>query len=163
MPLSCSMLILAPDYHSSYGSLVQKYFVAEGLASGHRVVLVDSDPKNFVRDLMWYQSNSTTAGSRGSSGDRSGRGGDSDAEAEQTTDGDQKIKIAWRYEQMKRFQTSVEPMSAYARLASGFEQGIAERMGHSFHTGLLTIIAIPSTCLCGFQTLLLKQHEKQVI
>ncbi|KAF7784477.1 hypothetical protein Agabi119p4_642 [Agaricus bisporus var. burnettii] len=112
LPLSCSMLILAPDYHSSYGSLVQKYFVAEGLASGHRVVLVDSDPKNFVRDLMWYQSNSTTAGSRGSSGDRSGRGGDSDAEAEQTTDGDQKIKIAWRYEQMKRFQTSVEPMSA---------------------------------------------------
>jgi elongator complex protein 4 len=108
------MLTLAPDLHSSYGSLVQKYFVAEGLASGHRVVVVDSDPGNFVRDLMWYQNNSSTAGLKGSGGDRSGHGADSDAESEQTKYYDQEIKIAWRYEQMKQFQTSVEPMSAYA-------------------------------------------------
>lgn len=48
-------------------------------------------------------------------------------------------------------------------LASGFEQVVAERMGHSFHTGLLMITATPWTCLCGFQALLLKQHYERVI
>lgn len=87
---------------------MQKYFVAEGLASGHCVVVVDGDPRNFVRDLMWYPNDSSTAGLRGSGG------ADGDDEAEQTKGSDQEIKIAWRYEQMKQFQTSVEPMSAYA-------------------------------------------------
>ncbi|KAF9454884.1 PAXNEB-domain-containing protein [Macrolepiota fuliginosa MF-IS2] len=108
LPLSCSMLILAPDLHSSYGSLVQKYFVAEGLASGHRVVVVDSDPGGFARDIMWYPKGSAISTSKGGSG-ISDIGAESDDER---MDGqDQKIKIAWRYEQMKQFQTSVKASS----------------------------------------------------
>jgi len=96
------MLVLAPDFHSSYGSLVQKYFIAEGLACGHRVVIVDSDPEDFVRDVMWYPKGYMTPESR----DGCSRVPDSDEE--ETRAQDQKIKIAWRYEQMKQFQTSVK-------------------------------------------------------
>ncbi|KXN89848.1 Elongator complex protein 4 [Leucoagaricus sp. SymC.cos] len=105
LPLSCSMLILAPDMHSSYGSLIQKYFVAEGLASGHRVVVVDGDPEDFVRDIMWCPKSYTASESRSGSGSENGLDSDDD---ERTQGQDQKIKIAWRYEQMKQFQTSVK-------------------------------------------------------
>jgi elongator complex protein 4 len=129
LPLSCSMLILAPDLHSSYGSLVQKYFVAEGLASGHRVIVVDSDPEGFVHDIMWYPKSYATVESSSSRGTRNGL--DSEDE-EKTKDKDQKIKIAWRYEQMKQFQTSVESPSLYVSLIFVLEQGITEHMEHSF-------------------------------
>lgn len=161
MPLSCSMLILAPDFHSSYGSLVQKYFVAEGLASGHRVVVIDSDPGSFVRDIMWYPKDFTTVRSKDIIGNVNKDGADSDDE--QMKDPDRKIKIAWRYEQMKQFQTSVNPASLYVSLTIDFEQGVAEHMGHSFLTGLLMIIAILSTCLYAFQALSFKQHYKWAI
>lgn len=98
LPLSCSMLVLAPDSHSSYGSLVQKYFIAEGLASGHRVAVVDSDPDDLARDIMWYPKSSTISVS-------SNDGVQSDGD-EQVGVQDQNIKIAWRYKQMKQFQTS---------------------------------------------------------
>jgi len=99
------MLVLAPDLHSSYGSLVQKYFVAEGLACGHRVVIVDTDPEDFVRDVMWHPKGYMTPESRGGCS-RDNNVLDSDEEETRTQY--QKIKIAWRYEQMKQFQTSVK-------------------------------------------------------
>lgn len=92
------MLVLAPDLHSSYGSLVQKYFIAEGLASGHSVAVVDSDPDDLARDIMWYPKSSITSVS-------SNDGVQSDGD-EQVGVQDQNIKIAWRYKQMKQFQTS---------------------------------------------------------
>ncbi len=117
IPLSCSMLVLAPDLHSSYGSLVQKYFVAEGLASGHRVVIVDSDPDDFVRDIMWYPKNSTThvPSNDGVQSDDDGQMG-----------GQESIKIAWRYKQMKQFQTSIKASSLYVSPVVGLEQSLAD-------------------------------------
>lgn len=154
------MLILAPDLHSSYGSLVQKYFVAEGLASGHRVVVVDSDPRNFVRDIMWYPKGSTTAAPKG--GSSVGDGAESDDD-EQSKGPDQKIKIAWRYEQMKQFQTSVKASSLYVSPVIDLGQGVAERPGSSVYTGLLMIIVTLLICLCMFQTLSFKPRCKRVI
>jgi elongator complex protein 4 len=66
---------------------VQKYFVAQGLASGQSVLIVDDKAEDFVRDVMWIPQ----------SGDEEGE----DAEL------DQNIKIAWRYANMKQFQTTV--------------------------------------------------------
>ena len=84
LPLSCSLVVLAPDAHTTYGDLVQRYFVAQGLAAGQNVCVIGDEAKEWVRDCMW-----TT-------------GGEEEGEG---TDG--KVKIAWRYEQMKRFQTTV--------------------------------------------------------
>lgn len=87
LPLSCSLLTLAPDPHTSYGELVQKYFVAQGLASGQTVLIVDDNPDDFVRDVMWIPPS-----------------GEEDKEDGEL---DQSIKIAWRYADMKQFQTTV--------------------------------------------------------
>lgn len=88
------MLIAAPDLHSSYGDLVQKYFVAQGLSCKHRVCIVDRDAGEFVKDLVWTPRSRIVAPSE-------------DDDENGVDNGGQKIKIAWRYEQMKQFQTTV--------------------------------------------------------
>ena len=100
LPLSCSLLVLAPDSHSAYGELVQKYFIAQGLASGHKVWVVDDDAADFVSECMWMPGPSMSGGA---------------TEDEETgaheDDGD--VKIAWRYEQMKKFQTTIPSSNQY--------------------------------------------------
>ncbi|KAF8167916.1 Elongator complex protein 4 [Crassisporium funariophilum] len=95
LPLSCSLLIAAPDIHTSYGELIQKYFTAQGLASGHRVCVIGQDAELFVRDIMWFPK---TSGQKAAAGDS-----DDDEKVDQS----HKVKIAWRYENMKRFKTTV--------------------------------------------------------
>ncbi|KAJ7275320.1 Elongator complex protein 4 [Mycena haematopus] len=93
LPLSCSLVLTAPDLHSSYGELVQKYFVAQGIASSQQVCLVGNDAISWVNECMWLSS----------------------ADEVEETRSDNKITIAWRYEQMKPFQTTVAaPASAAA-------------------------------------------------
>lgn len=95
MPLSCSLAILAPDNHSAYGELVQKYFVSQGIASGQQVCIVDDDGLSFAKDCMWMPVGSST-NSFGVNDDE-----------EKSVQSDERIKIAWRYERMKHFQTTV--------------------------------------------------------
>ncbi|KAL0580284.1 Elongator subunit elp4 [Marasmius crinis-equi] len=92
LPLSCSLVIAAPDPHSSYGELVEKYFVAQSLVSSQDVMLITEDPMDFVKGCMWT---ANKANSKLPAGD----------DTEERSD--EKIKIAWRYENMKQFQTTV--------------------------------------------------------
>ncbi|KAF8898531.1 Elongator complex protein 4 [Infundibulicybe gibba] len=98
LPLSCALLITAPDRHSSYGELTQKYFIAQGIAAGQRVCVVDVGAVDFVKDIMWIPAKPAPA----LDGDNVDEGGETN---------EQKIKIAWRYERMKQFQTTVNPPS----------------------------------------------------
>lgn len=91
VPLSCSLAILAPDSQSAYGELVQKYFVAQGIANGHTVCVVREDALSFVAECMWSPTS------------RSNHPMDED----DVVENGEKITIAWRYEQMKRFETTV--------------------------------------------------------
>ncbi|KAF8078423.1 PAXNEB-domain-containing protein [Lyophyllum atratum] len=109
LPLSCSLLIAAPDLHSSYGDLVQKYFVAQGLNCQHRLCIIDSNAEAFAKDIMWLP--------RGRNGVVPQPIVDEDEEKSGSQE-DQKIKIAWRYEQMKPFQTTVSA-SSHASLSGG--------------------------------------------
>ncbi|KAF7971829.1 hypothetical protein HWV62_19837 [Athelia sp. TMB] len=102
LPLSCSSLILAPDSHSAYGELVQKYFIAQGLACGQEVIVVDDYGRAFVEECMWLPGAPTTPTKP-----------IEDDEDEKASQHDDKIKIAWRYEQMKKFQTTVSTSSSY--------------------------------------------------
>lgn len=103
LPLTCSQLILAPDTHSGYGELVQKYFVSQGLASEQDVCVVHERPQEFVQTCMWT-----------SGGPESPVAAPVDDEPEEKPEGgDSKIKIAWRYEQMKQFQTTVPSSNQY--------------------------------------------------
>lgn len=99
------MLALAPDPHSAYGELVQKYFVSQALACGQNLCIVDADVDGFLAECMW------TPGMPAS-----GAGAALTPSTEEEENGggeDAKIKIAWRYEQMKQFQTSVPASNQY--------------------------------------------------
>lgn len=123
LPLSCTLVVAAPDLHSSYGDLVQRYFIAEGLACGHRMCIIDDFAKDFMQDVMWVPRSSSapsaeTDGSASSSvkeGD--GMTGGDLKEDEELSQEDRKVKIAWRYENMKTFQTTVLASSSYVNIA----------------------------------------------
>ncbi|KAH6917199.1 Elongator complex protein 4 [Coprinopsis sp. MPI-PUGE-AT-0042] len=103
LPLSCTLVVAAPDLHSSYGQLIQKYYASEGLASGHHVCVIDSDPEAFIQDAMWYPKSMLQQKE------------DLKAVAtDEEEDGpsNEKVKIAWRYEQMKQFQTTVNDQTS---------------------------------------------------
>lgn len=94
IPLSCSLAVLAPDSHSAYGELVQKYFVAQGIASGHKVCIVHEDALSFAKECMWMPTSSSNDPMPTLDEDDAVQSGG-------------KIKIAWRYEQLKKFETTV--------------------------------------------------------
>lgn len=105
LPLSCSLLIAAPDLHSSYGDLIQKYFIAQGLNCRHRVCVIDDNAEAFVKDIMWIPRRA---------------GAVPEVVVDEDEDGfphDQKITIAWQYKHMKRFQTTVPITSDVSILA----------------------------------------------
>ena len=97
-PLGCVVALLTPDFHSAWGTLIQKYFIAQGLAGDQSVCIVREDAKDLVDDCMWL------AGTKGLTVDDSAL---DDVEQEP----DAKIKIAWRYDKMKQFQTTVSASS----------------------------------------------------
>jgi elongator complex protein 4 len=99
LPLSCSLLILNPDPHSAYGELVQKYFIAQGLVCGQKVCVIDDHANELALECMW-----TPGGADPPPDDE-----DEDAAPDQ----DDKITIAWRYKQMKKFQTTVSSSTPY--------------------------------------------------
>ena len=107
LPLSCSMLTLAPDVHSAYGELVQKYFVSQGLACGQKLCIVDEDVDAFLAECMW------TPGAPSAGATPAAASGKDEEEEEKAGEEDAKIKIAWRYEQMKQFQTTVPASNQY--------------------------------------------------
>ncbi|EGN94391.1 hypothetical protein SERLA73DRAFT_171391 [Serpula lacrymans var. lacrymans S7.3] len=98
LPSSCSFITLAPDSHSAYGELVQKYFIAQGLATGQKICVIDDDAELLLRECMWMP---------GSPSAHTSLTVAEDEDNEKTTDSGDKIKIAWRYEQMKKFQTTI--------------------------------------------------------
>jgi len=97
VPLSCSLAVLAPDAYSAYGELVQKYFVAQGIASGHKVCIVHEDALSFAKECMWTPIASPNDPIAMLDEDEAVQSGE-------------KIKIAWRYEQMKKFETTVSSL-----------------------------------------------------
>ena len=98
LPLSCSLLTLAPDPHSAYGELVVKYFAAQGLAAGHALIVVDGAPEEVLKEGRWLPGPSVAAKDAVKGEEREG---------EEAAEEGGKVKIAWRYENMKRVQTTV--------------------------------------------------------
>lgn len=102
VPLGSACSILAPDTHSSWSRLISRYWISQGLADGHDVAIVApryKDGDDLVRGCMWVD------GAAASQPD------DSDGETLESGGGGG-IKIAWRYDKMKRFQTTVGGQSA---------------------------------------------------
>lgn len=101
VPLGSACSILAPDTQSSWSRLISRYWIAQGLADGHDVAIVSprfEDTDELVRGCMWVDGAATAT-----------QADDSEGETLESSGG---VKIAWRYDKMKRFQTTVGGQSA---------------------------------------------------
>ena len=71
-------------------------FSTQELANGHRVYVIGQDPYSSANDIMWFLKSLTQESMAG------------DSDEEEKAELSQKVKIAWRYENMKQFYTIVE-------------------------------------------------------
>jgi elongator complex protein 4 len=99
LPFGCTLAALAPDPHAPHGALLARYALAQGLAAGHAVLVVDARPRAAVEACMWRAREDAPV---------------RDEERDEDGDGE-KIKIAWRYEGMRPFRTTVADARASVR------------------------------------------------
>ncbi|WRT65830.1 uncharacterized protein IL334_002780 [Kwoniella shivajii] len=94
LPLGSILLVLAPDRQSSWSRLIERYWIAQGLISGQASILVGEEEvgKEVVGGCMWTE--------------KGWQGEESQSENEGEPDGEGK-RIAWRYEKMAKFRTTV--------------------------------------------------------
>lgn len=102
------MLLLNPDPHSSHATLVQKYCISQGVASAHHVHVFDCEPKDLVASCMWTLEAESMANV----------GHTPSNEDDESASMDDKVKIAWRYERMDKFKTTVSSASSIKYVVS---------------------------------------------
>ncbi|KAG0163994.1 Elongator subunit elp4 [Apophysomyces sp. BC1015] len=103
-----TVLLVKEDRATTYAQLLLKYFLAQGIASGHHCALTsrDDDPEELLRSLMWLATTSEPED-------------DDDGEAAKAARSDNdRMKIAWRYSQLKKFGTGVRTPSPPAKPSS---------------------------------------------
>ncbi|KZT55506.1 hypothetical protein CALCODRAFT_455395 [Calocera cornea HHB12733] len=98
LPLATSQLVMSPDPHSAWAHLMQKYFIAQGIRSGQDICLIgEADEIDaIVNGCMWVPPEDDSPGKP-----------DTLTDDERDDDNPADVKIAWRYEGMKRFSTTV--------------------------------------------------------
>lgn len=94
-----TVLLVKEDRATTYAQLLLKYFLAQGIASGHTCTLVskDEDPSEMTRCLMWLANSDTDMDNDDDNTTSKDNSGESD-----------RMKIAWRYSHLKKFETSVK-------------------------------------------------------
>ena len=113
-PLSSILSVLAPDTHSAWGKLIARYYIAEGLALGQDVMVIGGndveDLEELVKGCMWMEESAKRVAVTEANAKDPGivDGDDSDAEGlADDLDAGNRTRIAWRYDNMKKFETSV--------------------------------------------------------
>ncbi|CAG8581114.1 19460_t:CDS:2 [Cetraspora pellucida] len=83
-------LLLSTGY-TGYSKLLLKYFLAQGIASGHHVLFssAEENSSDFIKGLPWITSDDTN-------------------DLDDGTKIDDKMKIAWRYKEMKKFESGIK-------------------------------------------------------
>ena len=104
LPLGHVLTVLAPDVHSAWGELLSRYFISQGLASDQAVCLVDDDPNVVLEGCMWLPG---TSRSKNESEYEI-----TQLEEQEGSHKNEKVKIAWRYEKMEQFRTTVDHNSS---------------------------------------------------
>jgi elongator complex protein 4 len=104
LPLGHVLTVLAPDVHSAWGELLSRYFVSQGLASDQAICLVEDDPNDFLEGCMWLPGTSRSKNEL--------KHEITQSEEQEGLYKDEKVKIAWRYEKMEQFRTTVDHNSS---------------------------------------------------
>ncbi|KAF9387008.1 Elongator subunit elp4 [Podila verticillata] len=110
-----TILLIQEDRQTSYGQLLLKYFLRQGIVAGDKCVVVSGDesPEAIVRSLMGIAGEESLAGQVQQGVDN--RDDDEDSKnrkkkgANDDEDSDQdRLTIAWRYSGLKKFESGVE-------------------------------------------------------
>ncbi|KAK4686176.1 elongator complex protein 4, partial [Tremellales sp. Uapishka_1] len=98
LPLGTLLLILSPDTQSAWSRLVARHWIAQGLVQGHKSVIVGDEVecRNLIGGCMWVEERE-----EGKASESEGEGVGEEGQGRGGT------RIAWRYERMKKFQTTV--------------------------------------------------------
>lgn len=120
VPLGGTWLVLAPDTHSAWGRLLARYWIAQGLVTGQDCSVVDGlEPpsskaddedrvgRELVRGCMWVDERDAKVAGSGAAGDGAGAASESEGEDAGMGEGKGGKKIAWRYDGMSKFKTTV--------------------------------------------------------
>ncbi|KAG0004201.1 Elongator subunit elp4 [Entomortierella chlamydospora] len=116
-----TILLIQEDRQTSYGQLLLKYFLRQGIVAGDKCVVVSGDesPEAIVRSLMGIagEESSSSQVQQGVDnndddedlGSRRGKKLGSAASSVDDEDSEQdRLKIAWRYSGLKKFESGVE-------------------------------------------------------
>lgn len=119
IPLGGLWLVFASDTHSAWARLLARYWIAQGLISGQDVVIVDGTDRptsaaddadrigrELVRGCMWVDEREARAAT-GGIGAGAGAGSESEGEDAGMGEGKGGKKIAWRYDGLSKFRTTV--------------------------------------------------------
>ncbi|KAI9261992.1 Elongator complex protein 4 [Sporodiniella umbellata] len=96
-----TIMLIKEDRATTYAQLLLKYFIAQGISSGHNCAISsrDEDPEEMLRTLMGLSS--------------SDRDDDDDSMKGPQTEGESdRMKIAWRYSHLKRLEGGVKAKPA---------------------------------------------------
>jgi elongator complex protein 4 len=120
-PVGSILTVLAPDEHSAWSRLVERYWIAQGLAAEQDVVIIggsadatgqsNTELDELVAGCMWLDEG-VNKSARKSFPDPQAQQAtaaeepDSDAEGLEE-ESSNRTKIAWRYDKMKKFETTV--------------------------------------------------------
>ncbi|KAI8643381.1 Elongator complex protein 4 [Parasitella parasitica] len=98
-----TIILIKEDRATTYAQLLLKYFIAQGISSGHHCAITSRDeyPEEMLKTLMWLST--------------SDKDDDDDLEKTKNARADaesDRMKIAWRYSHLKRFETGVKAKPA---------------------------------------------------
>lgn len=90
-----TIMLIKEDRATTYAQLLLKYFIAQGISSGHHCAVAsrDEDPSDMLKSLMWLSTSDRD--------DDDDSGKKADAESD-------RMKIAWRYSHLKRFESGIK-------------------------------------------------------
>ncbi|KAJ1301739.1 hypothetical protein OPQ81_008972 [Rhizoctonia solani] len=146
LPTGQVLLVRTPDPHSAWGSMVSRYFTAQGLVSGEAIAIVspEDDAEELLSGCMW-----TSDAVEPTSLDTDGQ--DPDIQP------DEGMKIAWRYSKMKQFSTTVPKRSGDQESAT-FDLTLripAGLIAQSRKIGQLINVPLPENSNSTFETVLI--------
>ncbi|KAI8967383.1 Elongator complex protein 4 [Mycotypha africana] len=92
-----TVMLIKEDRATTYAQLLLKYFLAQGISSGHHIAVssLDEDPEEILKTLMWL----STSGAQEEEEDF--------FDKQRSHKDSERMKIAWRYSHLKRFETEV--------------------------------------------------------
>jgi elongator complex protein 4 len=120
-PVGSILTILAPDEHSAWSKLVERYWIAQGLAADQDVLIIggaadgngegNTEIDELIAGCMWLDEG-VAKSARKSFPDplnqQSAPAEEPDSDAEGLEEeSSNRTKIAWRYDKMKKFETTV--------------------------------------------------------